>query len=120
MLAHPIAGRKGAHQLAIEAAGMLVIDILDHAAFLQVSGAEAPRQGAILFPQPLLVHQQGETFFEAELAGFGGFHLRTEGVGESVQFQGVQFFDGLLIQHVGSFLFFLGELCYCTSLLGGS
>jgi hypothetical protein len=36
---------------------------------------------------------------------FGGFQLRAEGVGESVQFHGMQFFDRLLIQHVGSFLF---------------
>ena len=98
---------------------MLVIDIFDHAAFFQVGGSQTPCQRPILFPQPLLIDQQGKAFFEAELAGFGGFQLSAEGVGDSVQFHGVKFFDGLLVQHVG----FLFEICarrYCTSLVGGS
>jgi hypothetical protein len=95
---------------------MLVIDILDDAAFFQVSGAQAPRQSAILFPEPLLIHEHGKAFFEAELGGFGGFQLRAEGVGDSVQFHGVKFIDGLLVQH-GTFF-----LCrrYCTSPVSGS
>jgi hypothetical protein len=83
---------------------MLVIDILDDAAFLQVGESEPPSQSPVLFPEPLLIHQQAEAFFEAELAGIGGFQLRVEGIGHSVQFHGVEFFNRLLIQHVG-FLF---------------
>jgi hypothetical protein len=76
---------------------MLVIDIFDDAEFFQMGGSQTPRQGAVLFPQPLLIHQQREAFFEAELAGFGGFQLCTEGIGESMQFHGVQFIEGLLV-----------------------
>ena len=44
--------------------------------------------------------------------------LSAEGIGQSVQFHGVQFLDGLLVQHVGSFKW---GRCrrYCTSLVGG-
>jgi hypothetical protein len=44
--------------------------------------------------------------------------LRTESVGESVQFHRMKFVDGLLIQHM-SFLSSLSRH-YCTSLVGGS
>jgi len=62
-----------------------------------VGGSQAPCQGAVLLPKPLLINEQREAFFEAELAGFGGFQLRAEGVGDSVQFHGVKFLDGLLV-----------------------
>ena len=83
---------------------MLIVDILDHAALFQVGGPQTPGQSAILFPQPLLIDEHGKAFFKAELTGFGGFQLRAEGVGDSVQFHGVKFLDGLLIQHRDSFL----------------
>src|SRR5204863_4288039 len=83
---------------------VLVIDILDHAAFSQVGGWSAPCQCPVLFPKPLLIDEQREAFFEAEVAGVGGFQLSAEGVGNSVQFHGVKFIDGLLVQHRGSFL----------------
>src|SRR5215475_166769 len=81
---------------------MLVIDILHYAALFQVSGSQTARQGAVLFPQPLLIDDQREAFLEAELAGFGGFQLSAEGVGQSVQFHGMQFLNGLLVEHVRS------------------
>jgi hypothetical protein len=62
-----------------------------------VGGSQAPRQGAVLFPKPLLIHQQRKAFFEAELGGFGGFQLSAESIGNSVQFHGVKFLDGLLV-----------------------
>ena len=95
---------------------MLVIDIFDDATFFQVGGAQTPSQGAVFFPQPLLIDEQRKAFLEAELSGFGGFQLSAESVGDSVQFQGVKFLDSLLIQHKSFFL------CrrYCTSLVGGS
>jgi hypothetical protein len=36
-----------------------------------------------------LIDVHGEAFLEAELAGIGGFQLRTEGIGHSMQFHGV-------------------------------
>jgi hypothetical protein len=61
-----------------------------------------------------LIDEQSKTFFKTELVRVGGFHLRTEGIGQTVQFHGNQFLHGGLIQHV-----FPPEMtCYCTSLLG--
>ena len=78
MLPDPITSRQGAHQLAIQAARVLVIDILDHAALLQARRSQASRQGAVLFPKPLLIDEQREAFLEAELTGFGSFQLGAE------------------------------------------
>jgi hypothetical protein len=47
------------------------------------------RQSAILFPEPLLIDEQGETLLEAKLTGIGRLDLRAEGVRHSVQFHGV-------------------------------
>jgi len=68
---------------------MLIIDIFDDSARFQPGRLQASRQCTILFPQPLLIDEHGEALLEAELAGIGGFELRTEGAGHSVQFHGV-------------------------------
>ena len=103
VLPHPFAGRQRAHELAVQAARMLVIDVLDHAALFQLGRLQAARQSAVLLPEPLLIHQHGEALLEAELAGIGALILRAEGVGHAVQFHGVQFFNRRLIQHGVSF-----------------
>jgi hypothetical protein len=36
-----------------------------------------------------LIDEHRKALLEAELAGLGGFQLRTEGIGHSVQFHGV-------------------------------
>src|SRR6185369_8153600 len=66
-----------AHYFAMPA-WMLVIDVLDDRRFFQVGGWQAPCQGAVFFPKPLLVDQQREAFFEAELGGLSGFQLSAE------------------------------------------
>jgi hypothetical protein len=47
----------------------------------------------------LLIDEESKTFFEAELAGVGGFQLGVEGLSHSVQFHGLKFFNGLVVQH---------------------
>src|ERR1041384_3897134 len=64
--------------------------------------SQAPGQGAVLFPKPLVIDEQREAFFEAELTGFGGFQLSAEGIGDSVQFHRVKLFHRLLVQHIDS------------------
>lgn len=46
---------------------------------------QAAHQCAVLFPVPLPVHQQAETFFETETVKAGLLELLAEGVGHSVQ-----------------------------------
>jgi hypothetical protein len=79
---------------------MLVIDIFKDTTFLKVRCSEAPLQGTVLLPQPLLVNQQCEAFFKSEIADFGGLQLCAERIGDSVQFHRVKLIEGLLVQHV--------------------
>src|SRR5206468_1879617 len=58
MLADPLTAGQGAHQLAIQPPWVLVIDVLDYAAFLQVSRSQTTCQSTVLFPEPLLIEQQ--------------------------------------------------------------
>src|SRR5580692_5299816 len=103
MLADPLAAGQRAHELAIQPTRVLVIDVLDYAALLQVSGSQASCQGPVLFPEPLLIHQQRKTFFEAELAGLCSFQLCAEGVRHPMQLHNVKFLYRWLIQHTDSF-----------------
>src|SRR5712691_1501275 len=103
MLADPLTAGQGAHQLAIQPTWVLVIDVLDYAAFLQVSRSQTTCQSTVLFPEPLLIDQQSQAFLKAELARIRGFQLSAEGIRHSVQFHGVKFFNRLLIQHADSF-----------------
>jgi hypothetical protein len=86
ILTHPFTGGKRAQQLAIQAPWMLIIDIFDHSALFQPGRLKTSCQRAIFLPEPLLIDQHREAFLEAELTGIGGFHLRTESIGHSVQF----------------------------------
>src|SRR5437764_2300762 len=120
ILAHPFTGGERAEQLAVQAAWMLVIDIFDHATFFQPGRLQAPRQRTILSPKPLLIDEHRKAFLEAELAGIGGFQLRMEGIGHSVQFHGLKFFNRWLVQH-GSFLkWLLQQRCRRIVVIGAT
>src|SRR6266853_3735712 len=67
---------------------------------IQLGNAQAAPQSPILFPQPLVIDQQSETFFKTELVGLGGFQLSAEGIRHPVQFHGVQFLVGGLIKYI--------------------
>ena len=74
-LAHPFAVGQGTQELTIQPAGVLVVGIFDHGALFQLGRAQATPQGPcpILFPQPLVIDQQGEALFETELVRLGDF-----------------------------------------------
>ena len=100
MQADPLAGGQGTHEFAVQAARVLVVDILQDAPLLELGQLQPPGQGAALFPGPLAVDQQAEPLFEAELAGVGRLELFPECFRHAVQLHGVQSFDRRLIQHV--------------------
>jgi hypothetical protein len=84
----------------VQAAGMLIVDVLDQATLLELGQLQPSRQRAVLFPSPLAVYQQAEPLFEAQLAGIGALILFTEGLGHAVQLHGLQSLHRRLIQHV--------------------
>src|SRR5580698_5911855 len=104
MVTHPVAVGQSAHELAIQSARVLVVDIFDDAALLQAGRPQTVRQSAVLFPEPLLIDEQAKAFFETELAHVGGLQLSAEGIRHSVQLHGVQFFNRGLVQHGFSWL----------------
>jgi hypothetical protein len=78
-LAHPFATGECAQELAIQPAGLLVVGTFDHGALFQLGRARRRPQVPILFPQPLVIDQQGKALFNTESVRLGGFELRAEG-----------------------------------------
>jgi hypothetical protein len=79
--------------LAVETAGMTIVDVLDGGIGFEAGVFETSSERLILEPIPLLVHQQGETLFEAEAGSFGIFQLAANGFGHAGQFHRIQFLD---------------------------
>jgi len=96
-MSYPLAIGQSPHKFSIQAARVLVVDILDNATLLQMGRAKAAGQCSILLPQPLLVHEHAKALLESELAHIGVSQLLAEGIGHSVQFHGVQLFDRWLV-----------------------
>ena len=78
---------------------MLIINVLDHAAFFELGQLQPPRESASFLPRPLAVDEQTEPLFETELAGIGRFDLFPECLGHAMQLHNLQFFYSWLIQH---------------------
>src|ERR1041385_6193865 len=104
MLADPLAAGQSAQEFAVQAAWMLIVDIFDNPALLQMGCPQAACQCPVFFPEPLLIDQQRETLLETELAGIGVFQLPAECIGHSVELHDMEFLYRLLIQHASSFL----------------
>jgi hypothetical protein len=96
VVADPIAGRQTADELAVEAAGMTIVDVFDGGVDFEPCIFQAADERLVLSPVPLLVHEQSQTFFEAEPRDFGIFHVAADGFGHADQFHGIEFFDGRL------------------------
>ena len=93
MLSDPLAGRQSANKLAVEPAGMPIVDIFDDGGQTELGILKAAGERLILAPCPLLIDEHGETFFKTEPARFGIFGLTADGIGHTRQFHGVQFLD---------------------------
>ena len=71
-LGDPRAGAQGEDLLAVEPAGMGVVDGFERRLIAQLGRVEAPFELALLAGRPLGVDEQTETLFEAERGGLGG------------------------------------------------
>jgi hypothetical protein len=69
-----------------------VVDIFDARSALQLGDLKPPRQGLILAPDPLLIHQQAEPFQEAQLARGRVLLLCFQRIHHAQQPHGRQFF----------------------------
>jgi hypothetical protein len=82
--ADPFAGRESANDFAIEAAGMLIIDVLNDATFFELGQLQTACEGTVLLPVPLAIHQESESLLETELAGGSSFQLFAESIRHAV------------------------------------
>ena len=75
---------------------MAEVDVFDRRRELELSTSQATGQGAVFFPDPLLVDQQAKPFFKAEAGDLGVFLLLAEGVRHAVELHRVELFQSLL------------------------
>jgi len=76
MAAYPVrVVKQRPHHLLIQASRRTEVDIFYTGWALQAALSEPPLQRSILAPAPLLIHQQSEALFEAELGSLRIFLL---------------------------------------------
>ena len=81
VIAHPDRFlRQGTDHALIQAARRAVVDLLNAGVAAEFGGVQAPRQGLILAPVPLLIDQHRQAVEEAQLAGGRVLLLRLQGV----------------------------------------
>lgn len=81
---------------------MSIIDVFDGSIEFESRIFQAAEKGFIQPPVPLLIYQQSEAFFKAELADVGLFELPANGFRHAEEFHRMKFFDGRLHQHKNS------------------
>ena len=79
---------------------MTKVDVFHAGAAFEASILQPPLKRAVLPPVPLPVDQQPQALLEAEPLHIRIFLLLAEGLGHAAQPQGMQFFYGLLVEHV--------------------
>ena len=84
MLSHPVRRGEAAYQPTIQAAHVLPIDVFDTGIPAQFGVHEPALESLILLPTPMMVDNQSQPFFEAELACPGIFQLFAHSVGHAL------------------------------------
>ena len=96
MLSHPVRSGETAYQPTIQAAHVLPIDVFDAGIPAQFGVHEPALESLILLPTPMMVNNQPQPFFEAELVCPGIFQLFAHSVGHAGELERVKFIDGWL------------------------
>lgn len=103
VMADPVAGGQPREHGAVDAAWCPEVDVLDAGRQLEPGGPQIPLHPGVLLPVPLAIDEQAEALGEAQGIASGLLELFLEGVGHAVEFQGVEFFEGLVVEHARSF-----------------
>ena len=103
VMTDPVAGGKPREHVAVDAARCPEVDVLDAGRQLEPGGPEVSLHPGVLLPVPLAIDEQAEALGEAQGIAGGALELLPEGVGHAVEFQGVEFFEGLVVEHARSF-----------------
>ena len=78
---------------------MAIVDVLQAGGLLELGKLEPGDEGAIFFPDPLAFHQHRQAFVEAQVTALRLLLLFLPGLGQAVEFHGVEFFEGRFGQH---------------------
>jgi hypothetical protein len=93
----PVATGKSADELPVQTPWMTRVNVFDGGIDFEPRILQTASERFVLTPVPLLIHQQCQSFIEAEPADFGIFHLPAHRLGHAEEFQGIQFFDRRLV-----------------------
>ena len=96
MLADPAAATQCQHDLAVETARRLQIDILERGGVAQPTYLQAPGELALPAVRPLGVDEKPNSFLEAELRPLTRSEVLLEGFGGRVHLHGVHLVDASL------------------------
>jgi hypothetical protein len=100
----PFACRELLEQRAIEPSGGAIVDVLDARLLAELCRAQPRGQSLVPAPRDLFVEQQGEPVRVNEILGLVGVSELGEGLGHSVEAEGVELIEGGMSEHVGVLL----------------
>jgi hypothetical protein len=100
LILDPAAASEAEHLLAIEAARVLEVDVLERCRFVARFGRAQPAgQRALLAGGPLAVDQQSHALLKAQLGVLARAELLLEGLGHRQELHHVHLLQRLLGQH---------------------
>jgi hypothetical protein len=86
----------------VKTAGIAIIDILDAGLLAQFGDAQPRREAFVLPPGRFTIEQEAEPFVMAEAVGFTAGHYLSEGLGHSMQAEGMELVEGWMLEQVVS------------------
>jgi hypothetical protein len=87
------------HDLAIQAAGVLEVDILEEGRIAQLGRVQPSLELLLFAGEPLGVDEKAESFIEAQLRLWGRAELLPEGLGHTRELHRVHLVQRLFHQH---------------------
>jgi hypothetical protein len=104
---YPVAGEETEDHGFVDSPGSFIVDIFHRGLKFEFGIFEETLETKVLFPGPLAVDEDSESFFEGEIVEGGLVELIFKALGHSEEFHGVEFIEGLFIEHrLDSFLCF--------------
>ena len=78
---------------------MAIVDVFQAGGLLELSEFQPGYEGAIFFPDPLSLHQHRQALVEIQVTALRLLLLFLPGLGQAVEFHGVEFFHGHFTKH---------------------
>jgi hypothetical protein len=96
---HEAAVAEAQHDLTVEPARLLEVDVLERCGVAELRGVQAGLQPLLLAREPLRLHQEAKAVVVRKLQRLGGSELLSPGLGHGRKVHGAQLLQGLFHQH---------------------